>query len=105
MMQGERTSRALSKASRRIGRKELLTFPGGLEGGDGLSGRTFQGKCYLSKVLKDNWGFMVLAVCTWARGECGDGRGLGLAGLQGTWGQGVGGEPDPLPLGLCQPTH
>lgn len=31
--------------------------------------------------------FMVPAVCTGTRGERGDGQGLGLAALQGSWGR------------------
>lgn len=39
----------------------------------------------MSKVLKDNWGFMVPAAGTWKRRENGDREGLGLAGAQETW--------------------
>lgn len=44
-------------------------------------------------MLKDVWGFVVLAVCAWTRREHGYGEGLGLAGhdgggsgqLEGNW--------------------
>ena len=48
---------------------------------------------------------MVPAVCAGTRGEHGDGQGLGLAELQGSWGRGVAGKVKvtQLCLTLCNP--
>lgn len=59
-------------------------FPGGMEGKDEVLESFFQGKWYLSNMLKDKWGFVILAVRAWTKRERGYGEGLGLAGMEGT---------------------